>query len=129
MSFIIRLVLTALLFAFVLPMIPGVTVTSGLLAIVLLAFVYRIASIFMTLVCFFISAFATALTGGLALLILIPASMLAFWILPTLTLSALSHLMPQSLSFTGWVATGLSGLAMFFLHLLTDARKSKENKS
>lgn len=127
MSFIIRLALTALFFAFILPLIPGVTVTSGFFAVIFLAFIYRVATIGMSIICLFLSAFATALTGGLALLILIPASILSFWILPTLTLAALASFMPLSLSFTGWIATGLSGLAMYFLHLMTDARKSKKN--
>ena len=90
---------------------------------------YRIASILMTLICLYLSAFATALTAGLALLILIPASMLSFWILPTLTLAALEHLMPLRLSFSGWIATSLAGLAMFVLHLLTDARILKETRN
>ncbi|GEM_PF-1007440 len=129
MTIITRFALTALFFAFILPLIPGVTVASGFSAILLLAFMYRIASILMTLICLYLSAFATALTAGLALLILIPASMLSFWILPTLTLAALEHLMPLRLSFSGWIATSLAGLAMFVLHLLTDARILKETRN
>lgn len=130
MSFIIRLVLTALFFAFLLPLIPGVNVTNGFWAIVGLAFAYRIATFVMQIVCFAISALATLFTAGLALILVIPAYVISFWLLPTLTLSALAHFMPGHLHFHDWIATSLAGLVMFALHFVIDrSKKSDKNKS
>jgi len=125
MKFIIRLVLTALFFAFLLPLIPGVTVTSGFWAIVLLAFTYRVATLMMKLIWLAVSALATLLTAGLALILVIPAYGISFWLLPTLTLATLGRIMPGYLHFNGWLATSLAALVMFALHFVIDRKSSK----
>lgn len=128
MGFFIRFGLTALFLAFLLPLIPGVTVTSSIFAILGLALVYRFASILMALAMVGISLLATVLTAGLALLVVWPAFIISFWLLPSLTLWALSAIMPSYLHFDSGVAVALSGLVMFVLHFFTD-RKTAASKN
>jgi hypothetical protein len=128
MGFFIRLGLTAIFIAFLLPLIPGVTVTSSIFAILGLALVYRFASILMALAMVGISLLATVLTAGLALLVVWPAFIISFWLLPSLTLWALSAIMPSYLHFDSGVAVALAGLVMFVLHFFTD-RKTAASKS
>lgn len=127
MGFFIRLGITALFFAFLLPLIPGVTVTSGIIALLGLAFVYRLASILMKLAMAGLSILATMITAGLALLIVVPAYLISFWLFPSLTLYALSTIMPSYLHFDSGVALALAGLVMFVLHLFTDRKSASQS--
>jgi len=81
-----------------------------------------------------ISAMLAVGTLGLALVILIPAWLLGFWILPAVGLKYLAMLMPETLSFTGWTPVLYASLPMLVIGVITSgdvhekARKSRDEK-
>jgi len=124
-QYLIRLVLMASAFYFLFPSIPGVQFHGNFLhalgAGVLFAF---LGWIFESLA-IAISAMLAIVTFGMALVILIPAWLVGFWIIPAFILRNVADIMPGSLSFTGWEPALWGGLVMLFIGIATsgDLRK------
>lgn len=119
-SFLIRLVLLALAFHFILPMIGGIDVRGGFLTSLGLALVFSILGVVVTWVAAAITAVVAVGTLGMGLLILIPLWILGFWLLPAYTLLLTSSVMPQALSVSGWWPAIWGGLITLVIGIATD---------
>lgn len=128
MSTIIRFGLTALFFAFVFPVLNGVTVTSNLSAILLLALIYRLAGPLISSIRVFLAERAFLARGAWVLLALFPVYAIAFWLVPAIILALLAHLMPSCLHFNSLSDLVLTGLAMLILHGLTEFGGPEHNQ-
>ncbi len=132
--FLIRLLLIASAFYFVFPEIPGVTFHGTFVHAGVAALVFVIVAWLVEMLAIAISAMLAVGTLGLALVILIPAWLLGFWILPALGLKYLAVLMPETLSFTGWTSVLYASLPMLVIGVITSgdvhekARKARDEK-
>lgn len=81
-KFIIRLALTAAIFMFVLPHIPGIAFHGHFTTALMMSLVFGIASFLVDVLAIFISTVLSISTLGLALLVLIPLWIIGFWLLP-----------------------------------------------
>lgn len=117
--YMIRLLLISAAFFFVFPMIPGIqfhgNFAHALVVGMLFAFIGWIVESFAIA----ISALLTLGTLGMALVILIPAWILGFWLLPALALMYVAQLVPGSLSFAGWQPAMWGGLIMLGIGIVT----------
>lgn len=117
--YVIRLILMALAFYFLFPLISGVhfhgTFAHALLAGALFAFFGWIVE----LAAFALSAILTVTTLGMALIVLIPAWFFGFWLLPAVALRLVADLMPMTLSFSGWIPAIEGGLLMLLIGMVT----------
>ena len=121
MRFIFKLIITALIFALVLPMIPGIDFHGNFLAAILLAFAFGIFLWLVDLLAVTISAMLTITSLGLALLVLIPLWIFGFWLLPAVALRWLADFFPGYLTIAGWQPAILGGLLMLLVGLLTSS--------
>lgn len=120
--YLIRLVLIAGAFYFIFPMIPGITFHGN--------FIHALgAGVVFAFLGWIVESFAIALsamlaigTFGLALLILIPAWVLGFWLLPALVLRYVADFMPATLAFTGWEPAIWGGLIMLIIGIATTGK-------
>jgi uncharacterized membrane protein YvlD (DUF360 family) len=121
MKLAIRILITALLFTFVFPMIPGAHFTGGFwpdgivygLLMAVVAFAVSLA----------ILAFTVG-TAGLGAVLII----LGFWIIPAIQLQLLAHFFPKSLAFDGWGSAIICGLILMVVNILTAASRSSAKK-
>ncbi len=117
--YLIRLALFASTIYFLFPLIPGVqfhgTFIHALLAGALFAFFGWIVE-FLAIA---VSAVLTVGTLGAALIVLIPAWLFGFWLLPAVVLRIVADIMPATLSFGGWIPSILGGLIMLLIGLVT----------
>lgn len=118
-SFLLKLVLSALAFAFILPLIPGIHFHGGVVMALALSIFFGIMLWVVDLIAIALSALLTVSTLGLALLILLPLWFLGYWILPAIALKLLSDLMPQTLTVAGWFPAILGGLVMMAIGMIT----------
>lgn len=121
-NYLIRLGLISSAFYFLFPMIPGIQFHGNffhaLAAGVLFAFFgWVVESIAIAL-----TAVLTFGTFGLALLVLVPAWILGFWLIPAAVLMYLSGILPGTLSFTGWVPAIWGGLIMLCIGIATSGK-------
>jgi hypothetical protein len=128
MVFLIRLVLLALAFQFILPMIPGIQVHGGFLTSLLLALMFSVLGVVVSWVAALVTAFLTVSTLGLALIILIPLWVLGFWLLPAYTLMLTSDMMPTYLTVGGWTPAILGGLLTLVIGIATDSDNFRSRK-
>ncbi len=119
--FILKLVLTALVFTSILPLIPGIAFHGGFLTGILLAFFFGIMLWLVDLLAMAISAMLTIGSLGLALLFLIPLWIFGFWLLPAVALKFLAHFFPTYLTIAGWLPAIWGGLIMLFVGVVTSS--------
>ncbi len=121
-NYLIRLVLISCTFYFIFPMLPGAQFHGNfghaLAAGVLFAFLGWLVEV----IAIAITAMLTIGTFGLALLILIPAWLLGFWLIPAVILRYVADLMPGTLSFTGWEPAIWAGLIMLCIGIATSGK-------
>ncbi len=120
MRFILKLVLTALVFMFVLPMIQ-VDFHGSFLNALLLAFVFGIMVWLVDLVAVTLSTMLTIGSLGLALIWLIPLWVFGFWLLPAVALKLVAHFFPTYLTIIGWWPAIWGGLLMLFVGVITSS--------
>jgi len=120
--FIIRTVITAAVFAFILPLIPGIDFHGNFGTAVVAALVFGILGWLVDLVAKLITGVLTVTTLGLALLILIPLWMLGFWILPAIALRLVADAMPHYMHVHGWIPAIEGGFVMLLLGAMTSER-------
>jgi hypothetical protein len=119
MNLLIKPLLTALAFAYLLPMIPGISFHGGFMMAIFISIMFGVMLWVTDLVALAISAMVTVSSLGLALLWLVPLWLLGFWLLPAVALFALSDIMPANLTVHGWVAAILGGLVMLLIGTVT----------
>ncbi len=121
MAFIIRLLLLALAFNFILPSIGGIEVHGGFAVSIGLALLFSILGVVVSWVAAAATAVLTVGTFGVALLVLIPLWVLGFWLIPAYVLMLTSEIMPAYLTVAGWTPAIMGGLITLFIGILTDA--------
>ncbi len=119
--FALKLALTALVFIYILPLIPGITFSGGFTTGILLAFIFGIMLWLVDLLAMTISAVLTLSSLGLALLWLIPLWLLGFWLLPAVALKLVAHFFSTHLTITGWLPAIWGGLVMLFIGVVTSS--------
>jgi uncharacterized membrane protein YvlD (DUF360 family) len=126
-KFIVRLVLMALVFEFVLPNIPGISFHGQFMTALWMSLGFGIASFLVDAFAVFLAAVLSISTFGLALLILIPLWAIGFWILPAVALKLLADFMPGNLAIHDWVAAALGGLVMLVVNAATGKTNIRKN--
>lgn len=121
MRFVLKLIITALVFALVLPMIPGIDFHGNFLAALLLAFFFGILLWLVDFLAVTISALLTVGSLGLALLWLVPLWILGFWLLPAVALKWLADFFPSYLTINGWGPAIWGGLLMLLVGIITSS--------
>lgn len=117
--FILRLILTAVAFRFILPAIPGIDFHGQFTNALWMALVFGVVSWLVDLFALFLASVFTISTFGLALLILIPLWIVGFWILPAIALKLVADMMPLHLAVNGWMAAAFGGLVLMGVNLVT----------
>jgi uncharacterized membrane protein YvlD (DUF360 family) len=117
--YLIRLVLISGSFYFLFPMIPGIQFHGTFIHAVLAGAVFALVGWVVESVAVAISALLTIGTLGLALIVLVPAWLLGFWLLPAVVLKLLADLMPGTLAFAGWMPAIWGGLIMLVIGIAT----------
>jgi uncharacterized membrane protein YvlD (DUF360 family) len=125
---IIRLVLIALAFYFVFPMIDGIQIHGNFGHIFIAAIAFAFLGWLVETIALAISAVLTIGTLGLALLILVPLWLLGFWLLPAFVLKLLADFMPTYLTISGWVPAILGGLVMLVIGVITGGNPRRYRK-
>jgi uncharacterized membrane protein YvlD (DUF360 family) len=124
-KFIIRICLTAAIFMFVLPQIPGIHFHGHFSTALFMSIAFGIASFLVDLVTMAISTMLTISTLGLALLVLIPLWAIGFWILPAVALKVTADFMPSNLTIDGWMPAILGGLVLLVVNAATGKQLSQ----
>lgn len=127
MRLIARLLLTALAFTSILPMINGIDFHGNYWNALLLAVIFGLMLWIVDIIAVAISAMATISSFGLALLILVPLWLLGFWLLPAVALKLVSDLAPNYLRIEGWLPAILGGLVMLGISMLTSRSVPKRH--
>ncbi|MBN8659100.1 MAG: phage holin family protein [Candidatus Obscuribacter phosphatis] len=123
---IIRLLLTASAFYFLLPMLPGVEFHGNFMHALAAGILFAFFGWLVEFLAIAISAMLTIGTWGMALLILVPAWLFGFWLLPAVTLKVLAGVMPATLSITGWLPAIGGGLIMMIIGVATSGDTHKK---
>ncbi len=125
---IARLLLSALAFTLLFPIIHGMDFHGNFAQALILSVVFAIMLWLVDLVALAVSAALTISTLGLALLWLIPLWILGFWLLPAVALKVVSCLMPERLTIDGWLPAILGGLVMLFISMITSGITWRANR-
>jgi uncharacterized membrane protein YvlD (DUF360 family) len=126
-KFIIRVCLTAAIFMFVLPQIPGIHFHGHFSTALLMSIAFGIASFLVDLITMAISTMLTISTLGLALLVLIPLWAIGFWILPAVALKFTADFMPANLTVDGWMPAILGGLVLLVVNAATGKQLTQKD--
>jgi len=121
MRIILKLILTAAVFAFILPMVPGIDFHGNFLAAILLAVFFGIMLWVVDLLAVFLSTMLTITSLGLALLWLIPLWILGFWLLPAVALKLVADFFPNYFTVSSWTAAILGSLVMLVVGIVTSS--------
>ena len=115
----VRILLSALAFAYILPMIHGIDFHGSFVAAIGLAVFFGIAVWIVDIGAVALSAVVAVGTLGLALLWLVPLWLLAFWLLPAVALKVVAQFFPAYLTIDGWLPAILGGLVMLAIGMAT----------
>ncbi len=121
---LLRFLLSAAVFAFVLPLIPGIDFHGNFAIALGAALLFSLVGWLVDLAAVLLSAVFTVSSFGLALLWLIPLWLLGFWLMPAVTLMVIANLMPTHLTVAGWIPAIEGGLVMLILGALTSGKGS-----
>jgi hypothetical protein len=119
MKLLIKLLLSALTFIALLPLIPGIDFHGNFLIAILVSILFGIMLWVVDLVAVALSAVLAISTLGIALIWLIPLWLLGFWFLPAVALKVLADMLPQYLTVTGWMPAILGGLLISLVGVVT----------
>jgi uncharacterized membrane protein YvlD (DUF360 family) len=114
-----KILITALAFVYLLPMIPGIDFHGNFMAAIGLAVMFGVMLWAIEMIAMALSAVWTVGTLGLALLWIIPLWIIGFWILPAAALMLVAVIMPTHLTVSGWMPAILAGLVMLVIGVLT----------
>ncbi|MBZ0186212.1 MAG: phage holin family protein [Candidatus Obscuribacterales bacterium] len=127
--YLMRLVLIASALFFIFPMIPGTQFHGNFLHALGAGILFAFLGWIVESLAIALSAILTIGTLGLALLILIPAWILGFFLLPALVLRYVADFMPATLSFTGWTPAFWGGLIMLCIGIATSGKDHERIRS
>lgn len=116
---LIRILLSALAFAYMLPMITGIDFNGNFVQAISVSVAFAIMFWLVDLLALALSAVLTVSTFGAALVWLIPLWILGFWVIPAIALVWVASIMPGVLTVTNWTAAAIGGLILFFISFLT----------
>jgi uncharacterized membrane protein YvlD (DUF360 family) len=122
---LIRVLASALSFAYVLPMINGIHFHGNLVNAIVLGAVFGIMLWLVDSGAKFLTGVLTISTLGLALLVLIPMWIFGFWLLPAVALKLVADAMPAYLVVSGWGPAIIGGLVLMFVQALTGGMSFK----
>jgi uncharacterized membrane protein YvlD (DUF360 family) len=128
MRLIARLLLSAIAFTSILPLINGIDFHGNFGAALILAVVFGLMLWVVDIIAVAISAVAAVSTLGAALLFLIPLWIFGFWLLPAVALKVVSDMMPNTLHVQGWIPAILGGLVMMGISMLTSRSLPKRER-
>jgi uncharacterized membrane protein YvlD (DUF360 family) len=116
---LIRLVLIAGSFYFLFPMIPGVQFHGNFMYALLAGVLFAVLGWIVESIAIALSTILAIGTLGLALIVLVPAWLLGFWLLPAVALRLVADFMPSTLAFSGWMPAIWGGLVMLCIGIVT----------
>jgi len=117
--YLIRLALIACAFYFLLPMIPGVHFYGNFVHALLAGALFAFFGLLIEFAAIALSAVLTIASLGMALIVLIPAWLFGFWLLPAIVLRVVADVMPSTLAFSGWIPAIWAGLIMLLIGVAT----------
>jgi hypothetical protein len=123
--YFVRLVLIAATFYFIFPHIPGVEFHGSFVHALLAGAVFAFLGWLVEVLAVAGSALLTITTLGMALLILIPAWLFGFWLLPAVGLKITADMMPGTLTLHGWMPAIEGGLLMLCIGVATGGKVQK----
>lgn len=126
-AYLLRLILIAAAFQWAFPMIPGIDTHGSFMNAILAGVVFALIGWIVEALAIVLTTVLTITTFGLALLVLIPAWLLGFWIIPAVTLKMLADFMPTYLTIQGWVPALWGGLVMLFIGVITSPKSHQYN--
>ncbi len=129
MTFLVRVILLALAFHFILPRIPGIEVTQGLWTSVGLALMFSILGSIVSWVAALLTAVLAVSTLGLGLIVLIPLWLLGFWLLPAYVLFLTASILPSYLTIAGWGPAIMGGLITLVIGMVSEPIGKKASAS
>ena len=118
-ALIFRIVLSALAFMYILPLIAGIQFHGGFMTAIGMAILFAVMFWLVDLLALALSAVIALSTFGLALFWLIPFWIVFFWFVPAVALVAVSQAAPSFLYVGNWIAAALGGLVLLFISLTT----------
>lgn len=117
--YVIRLLLFAVAFNCLFPLLPGAQFHGNFAHALLAGALFAFFGWLIEFLAVSISAILAIGTLGMALILLVPAWLFGFWLLPAVTLKAVSVVIPSIVQFTGWMPAIWSGLIMLLIGILT----------
>jgi len=124
----IRIILSALAFYFVFPMLDGIHMTGDFVTALCLGALFAVIAWAAAKLLGLIEGLFALGTLGLGCLIIIPLNLVAFWVLPALALKGVAILVPAHFAVSGWWPAFLGGLILLFINVLT-RRRTTETKT
>lgn len=121
MRVLVQFLLTALAFAFILPMINGIDFHGNFVAALGLALLFGIMLWVVDFLAIALTAALAITSLGTALIWLIPLWILGFWLLPAVALRLVADIMPAYFTVVGWTPAILGGLIMLVIGMITSA--------
>lgn len=128
--YLIRLLLIASAFYFLFPMIPGIHFHGNFIHALLAGALFAFLGWIVEFAAIAMSAVLAITTLGTALILLIPAWICGFWLLPAIVLRLVADFMPATLAFAGWIPAIWGGLIMLCIGILTSGdthKRAREN--
>lgn len=127
--YVIRLLLVACTFYFLFPSIPGVEFHGNFLHALLAGALFAFIGWIVEFLAITLSALMTIGTLGMALVVLIPAWLFGWWLLPAVALRLVADFMPSTLTFSGWMPAIGGGLIMLLIGIATSGDTHKKIRS
>ncbi len=126
-AYLIRVLLIAASFEFIFPMIKGIDTHGSFVTAIMAGVIFALIGWVVEALAILLTTVLTITTFGLALLVLIPAWILGFWVIPAVTLKLLADFMPSYLTIHGWVPALWGGLIMLFIGVITSPKSHQYN--
>lgn len=116
---LLRIVIMAAVFYFILPLIHGIAFHGTFLAALGAGILFGVLSWIFELLAIAFSAMFAISTLGLGLLVLIPLWIIGYWLFPAFVLKVLADFMPHYLTVAGWGPAILGGLVLLVVGIVT----------
>jgi hypothetical protein len=119
--YLVRLGLIASAFYFLFPIIPGVQFHGSFIHALLAGALFAFLGWLVEFAAIAASTVLAIGTLGMALILLIPAWLFGFWLIPAVVLRLVADFMPSTLTFSGWIPAIVGGLIMLCIGMATSA--------
>ena len=126
---IIRVLLTAVAFFFILPLISGISFHGNFVEAIGIGALFAVMTWVVGKAIGMASTVFAVGTLGLGLLILIPLFLFGFWLVPALVLKLTASIAPAYLTVSGWGPAIWGGLVLLVVNMLTHSRSSSTSDS